>query len=108
MTLPPYITKVNRKMAKITGSQVTAARALLGLSRAELADACDLAVRTVDRFENLIGEPHRGNLKRIVAELEKRGIEFTNGTGIGLRLDFKKAEAYKNSVGASPSSPGLE
>lgn len=82
----------------ISGSQVTAARALLGLSKVELADACDIGLRTLDRFEDGIGKPHRNNLKTVIAELEKRGIEFQNGKGIGVWLDFKKAEAYAKQV----------
>jgi hypothetical protein len=34
-------------------------------------------------------------MEKIATELLKRGIEFTNGTGIGLRLDFEKAKQYR-------------
>lgn len=96
------------KMKKhISGSQVTAARALLGLSKVELADACDIGLRTLDRFEDGVGKPHRNNLKTIIAELEKRGIEFKNGNGIGVWLDFKKAEDYAKQLNPLSSGPRL-
>lgn len=81
-------------MRKVSGKQVEAARVLLGITQDELGDACDLNGKTISRFEGSTGQPHRANLARIVAELEKRGIEFTNGTGIGVRLDFEKAAQY--------------
>jgi hypothetical protein len=39
-------------------------------------------------------EPRQANLQKIEAELKRRGIEFTNGTGIGVRLDFEKAADF--------------
>ena len=33
-------------------------------------------------------------MEKIKTELEKRGIEFLNGTGIGVRLDYERAEKY--------------
>ena len=30
------------------------------------------------------------------------GIEFSNGTGVGVRLDYKKAAAYKANQEANP------
>ena len=86
---------------KISGAQVKAARDLLKISQAELAEATGIAVRTVGRFEGDEGLLEPGNLDKILAELERRGIEFTNGDrppsnsrGIGVRLNLDKAEAF--------------
>ncbi len=78
---------------KVSGRQVAAARDLLGLSQAELAALVGVVRETVARFENGLAEPSPKTLSKITEELERRGIEFTNGSGIGVRLDFAKAEA---------------
>lgn len=78
---------------KISGRQVAAARDLLGISQGELALAVGVALTTVARFEVGDTTPHTSTLAKIVNELQRRGIEFTNGDGIGVRLSFAKAEA---------------
>ncbi len=105
--MPTEQNKVNHKVRKVSGRQVTAARNLLGITQQELGEACGLTTPTISRFESSTGHPHHGNLEKITAELEKRGIEFTNGTGIGVRLDFDKSAEYAR---AKPSSQhqGLE
>ncbi len=79
---------------KITGAQITAARNLLKITQAELASAAGVGEQTVKRFEADRTLPHRGSLTKILNELERRGIEFTNGTGIGVRLIFEKAAEF--------------
>lgn len=84
---------------KISGSQITAARGLLKITQAELAAAAGLAEMTIFRFENGQADPHRASLEKIVNELERRGIEFTNGTGMGVRINFEKAAGYARTSG---------
>lgn len=84
---------VNRKM-KIAGSQIKAARDLLGITQGELATAAGVGLNTINRFETGQVEPHRENLEKILAELERRGIEFTNGDGMGVRLNYSKASEF--------------
>lgn len=86
---------------KLSGSQVTAARGLLKITQAELATAAGVAEITIFRFEAGQAEPQRANLEKIRAELERRGIEFTNGdsppstgNGIGVRLNYDKASEF--------------
>lgn len=79
---------------KISGRQVSAARDLLGLTQEELAASVGLKVHSISRFELGQTEPHRANREKIQAELERRGIEFTNGTGIGVRLNYEKAAEF--------------
>ena len=89
---------------KLTGKQVTAARNLLGITQAQLAAASGVATQTVFHFEAGHTEPRRASLAQIKAELERRGIEFTNGDGIGVRLNFAKAEAAARAASRSPWS----
>ncbi len=86
---------------KLSGSQVTAARGLLRITQAELAAAAGVAEITIFRFEAGQAEPQRANLEKIRTELERRGIEFTNGdsppstgNGIGVRLNYDKASEF--------------
>lgn len=41
-------------------------------------------------------------IRKIVRVLTAMGIEFSNGTGVGVRLDYKKAAAYKANQEANP------
>lgn len=66
---------------------------MLGITQAELAEAIGLERKTIARFEAGLGEPWASNRDKIQAELERRGIEFTNSDGIGVRLNFAKAKA---------------
>lgn len=83
---------------KISGRQVTAARDLLGITQEELATACGVSTHTVFRFEAGKAAPYRATLEKIISELARRGIEFTNGDGAGVRINFAKAEAFARSA----------
>ena len=85
--------RVKKKM-KLSGKQVAAARELLGLTQDELAAIAGLEIKTVSRFEGGLTEPHRSSIEKIRTELECRGIEFSNGGGIGVRLNFEKAAEF--------------
>lgn len=82
---------------KFSGKQVAASRELLGLTQDELALAIGVTRVTLSRFERGEGEPQRETLHKIEAELERRGIEFTNGDGVGVRLNFAKAAEFARS-----------
>lgn len=86
---------------KISGSQVAAARELLKITQSELAKSVDLSLTTISNFETGKAEPYRASLVKIRAELERRGIEFTNGDsppsagdGVGVRLNYGKAAEF--------------
>ena len=83
---------------KIVGAQIKAARDLLKITQPELAEATGVAERTIRRFETDEDFPKPANLDKILSELERRGIEFTNGTGMGVRLNYEKAAQYSRSV----------
>ena len=73
---------------KIIPGQISAARALLNMSQAELAARVGISLPTIKRCES-----HTSKIKvaedtrqSIIAALEKAGIEFTNGNAPGVRL----------------------
>jgi len=78
----------------ITSGQIKAARALLGLTVAELAKAADIGFTTMVRLESAEGIP-AGNVKTLTSvksAIEKAGIEFIGSPddGAGVRWKLKK------------------
>jgi predicted transcriptional regulator len=74
----------------ISGAQIRAARALLGISATELAERADVDWSTIQRFESTEGVPksRSGTLQRIKETLEEAGVTFLGDpvTSPGLRL----------------------
>ena len=72
----------------ISAGQVRAARALISMTREELAEASGVALRTLADFESGARSPHRPTLAAIQRALEEAGIIFiaSNGEGPGVRL----------------------
>jgi len=62
----------------ISGGQIRAARALLGLSATELSKISGVGWATIQRFESVDGMPanRAGTLERVKTTLEAHGIEF--------------------------------
>ncbi len=75
----------------ISGRHVRAARALLGWAQAELARRSKVALRTIRRMEDFDGpvSARTDTLGRVVAVLEKAGIEFLDDGKPGVRLSGK-------------------
>ncbi len=78
----------------ITSGQIKAARALLGVTVAEMAKLAGIGFTTMVRLESADGVPG-GNLKTITSvkdAFEKAGIEFLGspGEGAGVRWKPKK------------------
>lgn len=73
---------------EISGRQIAAARALLGLSQGELARKAKISTPTLIRMEAKSGEAVGliNNVAAIRAVLELAGIEFTNGDEPGVKL----------------------
>ncbi len=75
----------------ITPAQCRAARALLNLTQADLAERSSLSRKTVADFEQGNREVHVRTLRDITAALEKAGVTFLPG---GVLLEPKaKARA---------------
>ena len=78
----------------ITSGQIKAARALLGLTVAELAKTAGIGFTTMVRLESADGVP-AGNVKTLTSvrtAIEKAGIEFIGSPedGAGVRWKSKK------------------
>jgi hypothetical protein len=73
---------------EISGRQIAAARALLGLSKGELARKAKIATPTLIRMEARFGEAVGliNNVAAVRMVLESIGIEFTNGDEPGVKL----------------------
>lgn len=79
----------------LTGRQIAAARALLGMAQPELAMAANISVPTLKRMEASAGEVSglKNNIAAVKAALETAGISFiddhgasaTGGPGVRLR-----------------------
>ena len=76
----------------ITGKHITAARALLGFTQADLAAVSSVAESTIRRFETGNNEPRPATVETLRRALEDRGIEFYNGGDPGVRLFPSKAK----------------
>lgn len=78
---------------KISIRQIKAARELLGWTQDKLAAASDVSIPTVARLEAEDDGQLGGRAEtreKIRRALEKVGIEFTNGDGLGVRLRKKR------------------
>lgn len=71
----------------IKGYQVKAARAILGWTRDNLADASGVYGQTILNFENGNSVPRMETVKQLVSALERNGIEFIDD---GVRLVKQK------------------
>jgi predicted transcriptional regulator len=81
-------TVVAFRLIVITGRHIRAARALLGWSQGELSKRSKVALRTVRRMEGFDGavNARTETLNKVVAVLDKAGVEFLNGGKAGVRL----------------------
>ena len=74
----------------ITPAQCRAARALVDMDQAALADGAMITRGVIVDFEKGRRVPTRNNLAAIQRVLEEAGVEFTNGDAPGVRLRKKK------------------
>ena len=74
----------------VSGSQIRAARALLGISAAELADLSGIGHRTLQRFETAdeVPDGRTAILMQVIQALEAQGITFVGDplTSPGVQL----------------------
>jgi transcriptional regulator with XRE-family HTH domain len=76
----------------ISGNQIRAARALLNWSQRELSKKARVAFGTIQRMERFDGPigSRTETLGKVVAVLEKAGIEFLNDESPGVRIRKRK------------------
>lgn len=81
----------------ITGAQIRAARSALGWSGSELAQACDVSLRTISKIETYNGLPDAriATLVKLKSSLEAAGIEFigTPDDAPGIRIRTRAPRA---------------
>ncbi len=75
---------------QVTGRQVAAGRALIGMAQGDLAEAARISVPTLRRMEASEGAATgmANNVEAVRRALESAGVEFIpeNGGGAGVRL----------------------
>jgi transcriptional regulator with XRE-family HTH domain len=74
----------------ISPAQCRAARGLIAMDQADLAEAANVSRNVIIDFEKGRRVPTRNNLAAIQRVLEKAGVEFTNGDAPGVRLKKSK------------------
>jgi len=76
---------------KLVPEHVIAARGMLKMTQAQLAEAAGITEVALNRFERGHTEPHQSTLDALQTALEQRGIIFINGGKPGVQLDRSKA-----------------
>src|ERR1700691_4660476 len=79
----------------ISGRQIRAARALLDLSREELAQKCDVTMITIRNIESESVEPQGKTLSNILNIFDKKGVEFQEDEGVCIRKHQMRSYAGK-------------
>ena len=74
----------------ISPAQCRAARGLIAMDQADLAEAANVSRNVIIDFEKGRRVPTRNNLAAIQRVLERAGVEFTNGDAPGVRLKKSK------------------
>jgi transcriptional regulator with XRE-family HTH domain len=74
----------------ISPAQCRAARGLIAMDQADLAEAANVSRNVIIDFEKGRRVPTRNNLAAIQHVLEKCGVEFTDGDAPGVRLKKSK------------------
>jgi transcriptional regulator with XRE-family HTH domain len=80
----------------LSPAQLRAARALVGSTREELADASGFFANTIRNFEHGISDPKLSTLHKWRRALEAVGVEFIDpagGKGPGVRLKSDRPSA---------------
>ena len=86
---------MSSKNRQITGRQIAAARELLDITQRELAGSVGIFSESLARIEAAKGTRQRlsSTMILVIQELERRGIEFINGTGVKLRTPATEQES---------------
>ena len=85
------------RMMRISGRVIAAARALVGVSQADFADACGLAVDTLCRLEagGSAWVSSDADVEAVTRGMNHFGVmivEETESLGAGVRLKFTRAD----------------
>lgn len=72
----------------ISVEQIRGARAMLGMTQAELAKLAGMSVTGLNNLERRLSDPKASTLRSVQTALEEAGVEFIpeSGGGAGVRL----------------------
>lgn len=89
-----------RGKTMLTGPLARAARALVELSREQLAGKCGVDAEQISVFERGLGDPGPEARAALRAALERAGAVFIpeNGGGAGVRLKFTRSETRRLAI----------
>jgi transcriptional regulator with XRE-family HTH domain len=82
----------------LTPAQLRAARALIGWTRDDLADASGVFANTIRNFEHGTSDPKLGTVQKWRRALERAGVTFIDETateGAGVRLREASRESKR-------------
>jgi DNA-binding XRE family transcriptional regulator len=74
-------------MESISGRQIRAARALIGISQQELAESVGLTKQSISKIEDGAVTPRSGTVADIVRKFNKLRVDFTPNEGICIKTD---------------------
>lgn len=84
--------KMSSEKARIFGRQLAAARELLNITQAQLAEAAGVHQPIIARIEAGTVDPRATTIAKLQEAIERQGVEFTNGRNPGVR--FKDDRAF--------------
>jgi transcriptional regulator with XRE-family HTH domain len=84
----------------ITPEQIQGARAMLGLTQADLAKRAGISTTALNNIENGVADPKASTLEAIRNAIEKAGAQFKDGL-VGLR-PFRVGDRVKYRPGKAP------
>lgn len=80
----------------MTRGQCRAARGLLGWTLTDLANASEVNLNTISKFERGDNTPRPSTLKVLQRALEDAGIEFIPGNGKGAGVRFARGSGNED------------
>lgn len=92
----------------VTAAQIRAARGLLGLSQGWLAKLAGISPTALVNVETGTGDPKASTMAKIVAALEKEGVEFIDGPAEGVKRRLASVQPWGPNRGSDgiPTSVG--
>jgi transcriptional regulator with XRE-family HTH domain len=78
----------------ITLPQIRAARALLGWTQAELAEASGISIPAIARLEQGIGNPRADTVQSVQNAFETNGVEFNGESGVNLQREIFEIKIF--------------
>lgn len=88
----------SEKVKMISGIQIRAARSLLNLKQAQLAQEAKLSTVTLNAVEQETVAPRKQTLEKIESVLRSKGVDFTDGHGVKLQKDVFNITVFEGEL----------